>query len=181
MAMAADGGQRVRRLIVLRHAKADWPAGIPDKDRPLATRGRRDAAAVGRWLAEHIGSLDLVVHSDARRTTETCQLVLGAWPGDGVQNVDVRGSALLYEAGVPELIDALHSLPDQAKTALLIGHNPGVQELVLNLARSDDGAGTALATAKFPTSGLAVLDITGSWSRVTAGGAHLEEFVVARG
>ena len=59
-----------RRLILLRHAKSDWP-DVPDRDRPLAKRGRRDAPKIGRWLREHGYLPDIVICSDARRTRQT--------------------------------------------------------------------------------------------------------------
>ena len=146
-----------RRLIVLRHAKSDWPAGVPDKERPLAKRGRRDAPEAGRWLAEHVGRLDLVVHSDARRTRETWEAVRAS-PGRRRRKLtEVRPSGRVYEAEVGDLVEVLRAVPDDLGTVLLVGHNPGVQDLVLSLAGHGSESAAALAAAKFPTSGLAVL------------------------
>lgn len=179
--MVAVDEARIRRLVVLRHAKSDWPAGVDDRERPLAAKGRRDAVAAGQWLDAHIGTLDLVLHSDARRTTETCQLVLDAFTRDRTERIDVRAAERIYEAEVPDLMQVLRGVSNHVQTAMLVGHNPGVQELVLNLARPDGGASTALASAKFPTSGLAVLTVPGTWAELGPGQATMEQFVVARG
>lgn len=170
-----------RQLIVLRHAKSDWPVGIADKERPLAKRGRRDAPAAGRWLAEHVGTVDLVVHSDARRTTETWAGVAdGLRAGGGVAG-KVRPSGRVYEASAATLLEVLHAVPDDVRVVLLLGHNPGVQDLVVDLAGRGSGPAAALAAAKFPTSAVAVLTVTGPWSGLKAGRARLEEFAVPRG
>src|SRR3954468_17434476 len=116
-----------RRLVVLRHAKADWPVGVPDHERPLAKRGHRDAAAAGRWLAEHGEGPAVAWVSPARRTRET-------W--DGVEahlppGTDVRFDDRVYAAGTDDLLEVLRETPKKAASVLLVGHNPGVQDLVL--------------------------------------------------
>ncbi len=170
-----------RRLVVLRHAKSDWPAGVPDKDRPLAKRGRRDAAAAGVWLAGQLPTIDLVIHSDAERTTQTWSLVQRTWESSGGILGQVRPSPRVYEATSASLVEVLRAVPDDVRTVLLIGHNPGVQDLVVLLAGGSAGPGAALAAAKFPTCGLALLDITAPWSGLRPRDAALIEFVVPRG
>jgi phosphohistidine phosphatase len=125
--------------------------------------------------------VDLIQHSDARRTTETCRLLLDELRGAGSEQIDVRAVGQIYEAEVADLIEVIHGFPISARTAMLVGHNPGVQDLVLHLARPDDGASTAQVSAKFPTSGLAVLAIAGPWSELGPGQATVERFVVPRG
>lgn len=165
----------MKRLVVLRHAKSDWPVGVADPDRPLGRRGKRDAIAAGRWLAEHVGSPDLVWCSPARRTRETFELLSSELSPTPELTLEPR----VYEASLDDLLDVLRQTPKEHRCVLLVGHNPGVQDLVLTLAeRGDD---LALAETKYPTSGLAVLDIQGKWSDLGARGASLEEFVVPRG
>ncbi len=154
---------------------------MPDKDRPLAKRGLRDAPAAGRWLGEHIGRLDLVVHSDARRTQETWETVEPALRAAGGNATEVRSSGRVYDADVGTLIEVLRAVPDDVGTVLLVGHNPGVQDLVVELAGPRSESGAALAAAKFPTSGLAVLSVAGPWSGLGPHGASLDDFVVPRG
>ncbi|HEY5032536.1 MAG TPA: histidine phosphatase family protein [Actinomycetes bacterium] len=166
-----------RRLVVLRHAKADWPAGVADHDRPLGRRGVRDSAAVGRWLVEHGDAPELVWCSTARRTRQTWEHLGGELP----EGVDVHFEDDVYDAGVDDLLAVIRRTPKKTARVLLVGHNPGVQDLVLTLADRASGDARALAETKFPTSGLAVLDIDGEWADVHRGGANLSTFVVPRG
>lgn len=166
-----------RRLVVLRHAKSDWPIGVPDHDRPLGRRGRRDAVAAGQWVSEHVGAPDLAVVSTARRTRETWELAaaeLGRGP-------DVRLDDRVYEATVRDLLEVLAEVPKDTTCVLLVGHNPGVQELVLALTGPADDEGRLLAETKYPTSGLAVLEVECKWPDLAPGRARLTDFVVPRG
>ncbi len=168
-----------RRLVVLRHAKSDWPAGVADQDRPLGRRGRRDAGAAGRWLADHGSLPDLVWCSPARRTRETWDgLSSELGPEDPVE---VRFDERVYDAGLVDLLAVLRDTPADRGCVLLVGHNPGVQELVLSLAKHDSDEARALAAAKYPTSALAVLDLDTGWSAVTPGCGVLTSFAVPRG
>ena len=133
-------------------------------------------------MAEHVGRLDLVVHSDARRTRETWEALEPELAAGGGEAGEVRPSSRVYEADARTLVDVLRAVPDDVGTVLLVGHNPGVQDLVVDLAGRDSQSGAALAAAKFPTSGMAVLSLAGPWSGL--GGkprAVLEDFVVPRG
>ncbi|MFJ2246618.1 SixA phosphatase family protein [Streptomyces sp. NPDC087862] len=170
-------GPRAARLIVLRHAKSAWPEGVPDHERPLAGRGRRDAPAAGRLLHETGRVPDLVVCSTARRTRETWDLVaaqLSASP-------EVVFEQRVYGASVPALIGVLRDVPERQRTVLLIGHHPGVQELVLSLAGDGDAEAFGRARVKFPTSAVAVLELPGPWARLAPGAAELTDFAVPRG
>jgi len=166
-----------RRLVVLRHAKSDWPAGVADHDRPLGRRGVRDSAAAGRWLLEHGDSPDLVWCSTALRTRQT-------WQGLGAElatSCPVNFEDAVYDAAVEDLLGVLRRTPKKTERVLLVGHNPGVQDLVLALADRGSEEARALAETKFPTSGLAVLDIDGDWADLGQGRANLATFVVPRG
>jgi phosphohistidine phosphatase len=150
-----------RRLVLLRHAKSGWPDGVADHDRPLAARGRREAPLAGRWLDEQVGPIDVVACSPARRARETCALVvaeLGAEP-------DVRVDDRLYPGAPTDVVTVVRELPGEARTVLLIGHNPGLEELVQDLA----GAGCVLKT-----SSIAVLGGSGDWATVAPGWATLD-------
>jgi phosphohistidine phosphatase len=167
--VAADA---TRRLVLLRHAKSDWP-DVPDRDRPLAKRGRRDAPVIGRWLREHGYVPDTVVCSVARRTRQTWELVepeLGGSPS-------VRFEPRAYAASAMTLLYLVRELPGESVTALLIGHNPGIAELASSLA-SPAGEGGRLG-AKFPTGAVAVFGIPGDWADLdlgTPGQARLVNF-----
>jgi phosphohistidine phosphatase len=168
-----------RRLVVLRHAKADWPAGVADHDRPLGRRGVRDSAAVGRWLVGHGDVPDLVWCSTALRTRQTWDH-LAAELTDAGSGCDVHFEDQVYEAAAADLVAVLRRTPKKTGSVLLVGHNPGVQDLVLALADTSSDDARALAETKFPTSGLAVLDIDGEWAELGKGRAALSTFVVPR-
>ncbi|MFF3323440.1 SixA phosphatase family protein [Streptomyces sp. NPDC002889] len=166
-----------RRLVVLRHAKSAWPDGVADHERPLAPRGRRDAPAAGRRLRETDCLPDLVVCSTARRTRGTWDLVSEEL-GTAAQVVhDER----LYGASAAELLGVVRETPAHVRTLLLIGHNPGVQDLVLTLAGRAEGHALERTRTKFPTCAIAVLRVPGPWSGLEPGAARLTEMVVPRG
>ncbi|MFF3247200.1 SixA phosphatase family protein [Streptomyces sp. NPDC002870] len=167
----------LRRLVVLRHAKSARPEGVPDHDRPLAPRGLRDAPAAGRWLAEADCLPDLVLCSTARRTRQTWELAareLGSTP-------PVRYDPRLYGADDEPLLEAVCAVPDDVGTLLLIGHNPGLQDLILLLAGEALGGTMQRAQTKFPTSAVAVLTWRGTWSALAPGAALLTDLAVPRG
>lgn len=167
----------MRRLVVLRHAKSDWPVGVVDRDRPLGRRGQRDAPAAGRWIAEHVGVLDAVWCSPARRTRQTWELLAAELGGTPPVEFDER----IYEASVSDLVEVLRETAKGSASVLLVGHNPGVQELVLALAGGQRSEVQVLAETKFPTSGVALLDVNGPWRELAAGSARLADFAVPRG
>ncbi|MCX5013011.1 MULTISPECIES: histidine phosphatase family protein [unclassified Streptomyces] len=166
-----------RRLVVLRHAKSAWPPDVPDAERPLGPRGLRDAPAAGRWLREGDCEPDLVVCSPARRTRQTWDLAAAE---SGV-SAPVTYEERVYGASTEELLDLVRETPAQVRTLLLVGHNPGAQELVLSLAGEGDARGLEQARTKFPTSAIAVLRVPGSWSSLVPGAARLTDLVVPRG
>ncbi|MET8564266.1 histidine phosphatase family protein [Streptomyces flaveolus] len=174
---APAGAGPLRRLVVLRHAKSAWPEGVEDHRRPLAPRGLRDAPAAGRALAA--GTLpDLALCSTAVRARRTWELVSAEWATPPPVRYDRR----LYAAGVPELLEVVREVPPEVRTLLLIGHNPGLEELVLTLAA--DGLDDSLdrVRAKFPTCAVAVLAWHGTdWPALAPGAALLTSFTVPRG
>ncbi|MFF0288850.1 SixA phosphatase family protein [Streptomyces sp. NPDC005262] len=167
----------LRRLVVLRHAKSAWPDGVADHERPLAPRGRRDAPAAGRWLREAGCVPDAVVCSTAGRTRQTWDLVSNELDATMAVTHDAR----LYHASAGELLGVVRDIPARVRTLMLVGHNPGVQDLVLMLAGEGDGRALEQTRAKFPTSAIAVLCLPGAWSDLEPGAARLTEMVVPRG
>lgn len=136
-------------LVLLRHAKSDWDSDEPDRDRPLARRGLREAPDAGRWIAAHL-AVDLAVVSPARRVAETWALVADELPGAVASVVDER----IYEASVHDLLDVVRELPVSARTVLLVGHNPGLEAL----ARALTGL-----VVPMPTSAIAMIALPGPW------------------
>jgi phosphohistidine phosphatase len=156
-----------RRLVVLRHAKSAWPDGVADHDRPLAGRGRREAPLAGRWLAEHVDRIDLVVCSSAvraRQTWERAGAELGRTP-------ETRVDERVYAASERTLLAVVRELPDTARTVLLIGHNPGLEDLVEKLCG---------VPGDLRTSAIAVLSGRGDWVAVTPNWARLDATVTPR-
>ncbi|WTX92714.1 histidine phosphatase family protein [Streptomyces sp. NBC_00637] len=165
-------------MVVLRHAKSAWPDGVPDHERPLAPRGLRDAPTAGRALAEAGCVPDLALCSTAARARGTWELAAAEWDTPAPVRFDPR----LYGADVPGLLEVVHETPAEVGTLLLVGHNPGLEELVLDLA--GDGTGEALdeVRLKFPTSAIAVLAWYGpGWRSLTQGAAVLTSTTVPRG
>jgi phosphohistidine phosphatase len=165
----------VKRLFLLRHAKSAWddPA-LRDRDRPLAPRGRKAAKRVARWAKKHGVRPQLVVCSSAVRAQQTLQRLL---PGLGEPEVWVE--VTLYAAGAETLLARIRALPDEAGEAMLIGHNPGLMEVLLLLAAP--GELRERAAVNVPTGALAELEAdVERWADVAPGEARLTEFVVPR-
>lgn len=167
-----------RTLVVVRHAKAESSNPGGDHERALAPRGVEDSGALGRWLADEGLLPDLVLVSTAVRTRQTTELVLqGA--GVVVADVPVWSSGSIYDGGVDATLQAVQEADDEARTLWLVGHQPVVGALTLELAeprRSDHGLIEALGSS-FPTSGAAVLQTdVRSWSELGPDGARLVAF-----
>lgn len=165
----------MKRLFLVRHAKSAWddPA-LRDRDRPLAPRGRRAAKRVARWAKKHGVRPQLVVCSSAVRAQQTLQRLL---PGLGEPEVWVE--VTLYAAEVETLLARIRALPDEADEAMLIGHNPGLMEVLLLLAAP--GELRERAAVNVPTGALAELEAdVERWADLAPGEARLTEFVVPR-
>ncbi|MFF7791743.1 histidine phosphatase family protein [Streptomyces sp. NPDC007991] len=172
------GAGPLRRLVVLRHAKSAWPLDVADHERPLAPRGRRDAPAVGRALAAADCLPDLALCSTAVRARQTWELAAAEWGTPPPVRFDRR----LYAASPAGLLAVVHEVSAEVETLLLIGHNPGLEELVLALA--GDGLDDTLerVRTKFPTSAVAVLSWHGTtWRALAPGTALLTSVTVPRG
>ena len=166
-----------RRLVLLRHAKSAWPIGVPDHDRPLTGRGRRDAQAAGQWFKGEGPRPDLALCSTAVRARHTWEIICRSLPP-----VDTRHVPELYGADADDLVDLVATTPDDVRVLVVVGHEPTASITALRLAgqRSERGALRALAE-KFPTTGIAVLRFDGGWSGVGEAGPVLETFTVPRG
>jgi phosphohistidine phosphatase len=160
-----------RTLYLLRHAKSSWdePA-LPDRERPLAPRGRKD----GKRIADHLRASgiepELALCSPAERTRQTLELI-------GVGST-VRFEEELYAASSDALLELVRAVPDPVASVMLIGHNPGLQELALALASTGDELGRL--AAKFPTAALATLTLGTTWASLEAGEALLVDYVVPK-
>lgn len=166
----------MRTLVLLRHAKSDYPPGVPDHDRPLAARGRRDAPEAGAWLAAHCPPPDRVLVSSAKRAQETWAL---AAPHLGSYGTVVSESRI-YEAAGSALAALVSALPAEDLTVVMVGHNPGLEDLAASLVRGGDADAQQRMLTKYPTNGIAVLRSPGEWTDLVRG-ADLVDFVAPRG
>ena len=165
-----------RRLVVMRHAKAEGE-GPTDFERPLAERGHRDAAEAGTWLAAEGIEPDHALVSAALRTRETWASLASGAGWDLEPDFD-RG---LYSAEPTTAVDLISVLDDAVQSLLVLGHNPTMAYLAQLLG---DGEGRRELEnellAGFPTCALAVFDYDGSWADLAEGSARLVGYHVGR-
>jgi phosphohistidine phosphatase len=156
-------------LVLLRHAKAADldTADVPDVLRPLADAGRRNAPLAGRWLAEQVGHLDLVLASPATRVRQTWELVAA----ELTESPAVQEEPALYGASLRVMLALLADLPSNAGTVAMVGHNPDLS--VLASALTGD-------RIELSTSGIAVIELQDGWTNLTAGGGRLRQSATPR-
>ena len=164
-----------RTLLLMRHAKSDYPTGVIDRDRPLAPRGIREAGLAGEWLRSSVPPIDAVLCSTATRTRETLTRT-------GLLDVPVTFDERLYDAVPGTVVDVINGVDDRVATLLVIGHEPALSNVAVGLAGapgSSQAAAERIST-KFPTSAIAVLRADAPWRDLTMGAAVLVTFHVAR-
>jgi phosphohistidine phosphatase len=163
----------MRTLVLMRHAKSDYPDGVGDHERPLASRGVREAALAGEWLRTNVAPIDAVLCSSAVRTRQTLART----------GIDAPVSFLdqLYDSHPGTVIEEINKVADDIATLLVVGHEPTTSHLALGLAGpgSDRDAAEQIAL-KYPTSAISVLRVPGTWSALQISGAELASFHVPR-
>ncbi|MEU9387003.1 histidine phosphatase family protein [Streptomyces sp. NPDC048279] len=161
-----------RRIVFFRHAKADWPQ-VTDHERPLADRGRMDAAVAGRKLADSGIALDLALCSTSVRTRETWKLAVHELAHRPKTVYEER----VYDASPGELIAVLNEVPDDAHDVILIGHNPGVHGVTEILTGGSEGdARDRMNRRGFPAAAFAVVTFEGSWKSLEPGVTTLVDY-----
>ena len=166
----------MRRLLLLSHGKSARPPGLDDLDRPLARRGREAARRMGHYLADEDLRPDLALVSPARRTDETWTLAR-----ESLGSVPWRTEPRIYEAAPDFLLAVVNRVEPEAGTLLLVGHNPGLEELLHILIPLQERYGRAGSIPKFPTAGLAVVNVPAAdWRELSPRSAHLERFVTPK-
>lgn len=165
----------VRRLVLLRHAKAERGASLADIQRPLALAGRRQSGHVGSRLAAAGLLPDVVLCSSAVRTRQTWELSRATL---GAADVDVRFDDAVYHAGVSDLIDLLRGVSDHARTVLVVGHEPTMSQTAAALA-GEESTPEAVARVRVgvPTATYSVLELAGVWQTLDLGAARLTTVV----
>ena len=146
----------MRRLFVIRHAKAELSVGRADHARKLTERGRTDARRVAKTLAARRFLPELLIHSGAARAKETAEIFASEWRGQ----VALETDAHLYNASLTTLIDRTRALRPEQKQVGLVGHNPGLGELAAALAGSGAKPDLQRLAAKYSTGAVAVIDFS---------------------
>jgi len=165
----------MKRLFLLRHAKSSRKdSSLPDHDRPLAGRGRRASRAMAAYMRDHAIEPAVVLCSSATRARQTLD---GVTPGLG-DSPEVRIESELYEASAAGLLSRLQRVGDDVPSVLLIGHNPSMERLALDLANGGPELGEL--GEKYPTGALAILEFEGTWSGLEPDSARLVGFVKPR-
>lgn len=164
-----------RQLLILRHGKSDWGVDVDDFDRPLRKRGRRGAKVIGKWLLENDLVPDRVCSSPAVRAIDTAVRTCKSAGFD--INTIVRVEPI-YEAHLDDLLRVLSGCGDQTRRVMIVGHNPGLEDLLLYLTGGhipipEDGK-------YLPTAALAVLDMPDAWQDLEAGSAQLHQLLRAK-
>lgn len=167
----------MKSLTLLRHAKSGWDDPVVrDFDRPLNPRGRRAARTVGAEMKAQGLAFDLVLASPARRVVETLDEVAAGY-GPVERHYDER----LYLASVATLIDIVRHAPDRVERLLLVGHNPGFEELALRLARRDGDRLRGEVEIKYPTGTAAEVELpVERWAEARDGTGRIVRFIRPR-
>lgn len=161
----------MKTLLILRHAKTQPDAPAGDHARELTERGLRNAAAMGAYIHILTGAPDAIITSDATRALQTAEIVAPAVGFTGSTTVEPR----IYGADVETLLALVRSILDEVNCAMIVGHNPGFEDLAEALAGNHDGG------VRLPTSGLAVLEFDADrWDAVRRGTGRLREVATPR-
>ena len=169
----------MKRLTILRHAKSSWDQPeAEDFDRPLNERGRKAAVRMGKELKRRKMQFDAVLASPAARVRETLD---GIAKGDGHFDPEIRFEEAIYLADPATLLDQVKGLSDDVRAPMLVGHNPGLERLIL-LLTAGDGKGLREKVAEgYPTAALAVIELPAPrWSDVEWGSGVLAELILPR-
>jgi phosphohistidine phosphatase len=162
----------LKHLYLLRHAKSSWDdPSLADRDRPLAPRGHKATGLLKAHLRRNQIAPALVLCSPARRVVETFQDIESALGED----VSVQAERDLYGASAGELLERLHLVPVAVPSVMLIGHNPGIQELATSLARGSNRA--ERLERKYPTAALATFGFEGDWGSLSEKSVQRVNFV----
>ncbi len=168
----------MKTLYLMRHAKSARGAGPSrDHDRPLNEKGRIAALRVGEYLVNHVASPQHILCSDAARTRETLDLLFPS-PSPGIA---IEFRADLYLASTRILLNAVRKLPETVNSALILGHNPGIQNLALSLISDGNNEVKTNLEVKFPSAAVAVVGLNiDTWPEIKLRGGKLLDYLVPR-
>jgi phosphohistidine phosphatase len=161
-----------KTLLIMRHAKSDWDSGaVRDFDRPLASRGRRDAPKIGKWIKDHQLIPHLIISSPAQRAKETIKLAAEQFAYD--KNL-IQWNEEIYGAGLSDLLFIISHFPEELNRALIVGHNPGFEDLVAFLMGKDE---SKLHDKLMPTAALACFNVVGNWNQLDKADIRLSSLI----
>lgn len=167
----------MKTLTLLRHAKSGWDDPVArDFDRPLNAKGKRAAAMVGRHMRSLGLAFDHAIASPAVRVTETLEQIESGYGRTIAPAWDRR----VYLASAATLLDVVHGFPAETQSALLVGHNPGLEDLVLMLVADGADPLRDAVEDKYPTASIAELQFEGEWGDVGSATARLTRFIRPR-
>jgi phosphohistidine phosphatase len=168
----------LKTLTLLRHAKSSWDdPSLDDFNRPLNERGWKAARRMGHELKSRDMSFDLVLASTAARVRETI---------DGLQEKYDFGAPIqfeprMYGASTDELLSLIRALPESVHAPLLVGHNPGLERLIVELTRDDKGGLRRRVAGKFPTTSLAVIELPADrWPDIASGSGTIADLILPK-
>ncbi len=165
-----------KRLYLFRHAKSAWPEDVDDHERPLAKRGTKAAPLMGAYVKTEKLLPDLALVSTARRTQETWDLLVPFLPG-----CEKRDQPRIYEAHAEELLRVVQETDDSVGSLMLVGHNPGLEILALQVMKPMQSEAEGRLKKKFPTAALAVLSLNiERWAHLGQDSGVLERFVTPK-
>jgi phosphohistidine phosphatase len=166
-----------RTLLLLRHAKSEYPDGVVDHERPLAPRGIREAGLAGDWIRANVPEVGGVLCSTATRTRQTL-----ARTGLDVEDANARFEDDLYDTTPGTVIRLVNGTDDDVETLLVVGHEPTMSALSLGLSdpQTSNAEAAERISSKFPTSAIAVLRTSQPWHRLELHTATLVAFHVPR-
>jgi len=165
-----------KRLILFRHAKSSWEHDVEDHERPLSGRGIKAAPLMGAWLAANDLVPDFALVSTARRAQQTWALAEAGF-GQPIPRQDTR---LIYEASPITILAEVRHSGKTARTLIVVGHNPGLEELAQLLMKDDGGEAGAQLREKFTTAAVAVLSFKGNWTDLGQHSCSLAHFMAPK-
>lgn len=168
----------MRTVSLYRHAKSSWDdPTLEDFDRGLSKRGKKSAPAMGEFMRGSRLGPDLVLCSPAQRTRETFTLSFG----EGADAPEARWDERLYHASSATMLDLLRHLPGDLHNVMILGHNPGLHALALDLFSRGEPEAVDAICRKFPTCGLAVIDFElDDWRTLGVGEGYLRLFMTPK-
>lgn len=168
--MSQNNENKGRQLLIMRHGKANWEIEIDDLQRPMTARGEEEARNIGHWLGNNSCRPDIIFSSNAARALATSNFVV-----ENVGITTIEQDARIYNASLAQLLEVLADIPAEIKRPMIVGHNPGFEDLLLHLA--DVGEQFYKDGSLFTTGTVAILNMPDDWQQLVKHSAQLVDVV----